>query len=336
MFSLRTHAIICAALFAALFGIAILGNVLAAAGVIHPPSGAGRTLAVSLFFGLFLAAGLSAVPVMVKLVVGAQKTLGNQGVPVIGATIRGQNVIIWAIWALMLAGLAVALPATIAAGFFGPGPQAFAQRTAEQVTGGPKLGRLAARPGMTVAEVAAASSLRLDVSPGAPVIAGGGNSTLRFPALASSFRARATSIWTTYPDDRGRVQAMNIGVSPAQMSRAALAAANLALRRRLARDGWLAGHEVYRDAEDVVLHGGATRGPEGRSWLKDGMVLDVESRRVDDEQPGEDPTTAGEWIQYIEVWPRKDYAGVDRLVFQPAEVTGAAAAGARAPPYNLQ
>ncbi len=69
------------------------------------------------------------------------------------------------------------------------------------------------------------------------------------------------------------------------------------------------------------LHGGATRGPEGRSWLKDGMVLDVEEKRMDDAQPGEDPATAGEWIQYIEIWPQKDYAGIDRLVFEPAGTT---------------
>ncbi len=136
MFSLRTHVIICAALFAALFGIPIVGNVLAAAGLIHPLSGAGQTVAVSFFLALFVAAGLSAVPVMVKLVMGAQERLGNRDAPLIGAMIRRQTMIIWAIWILILAGLAVALPAMVADGFFGPGPRAGIRQAIDRITAG--------------------------------------------------------------------------------------------------------------------------------------------------------------------------------------------------------
>ena len=66
MFSLRAHAIICAALFGALIGIALAGNALQAAGVIHD-LGRFKLPFLILIFGLFLAAGFSAVPVMVKL-----------------------------------------------------------------------------------------------------------------------------------------------------------------------------------------------------------------------------------------------------------------------------
>lgn len=117
LLTLRTHAIICGALFAALIGIAILGNVLEGAGM-APLSGASRYVALILFFGLFIAFGLSAIPVMVMLVLRAQVKAGNQDVPAIAAVIRRQNVIIWTLWGLIIAGLCVAIPAMIVGGAF--------------------------------------------------------------------------------------------------------------------------------------------------------------------------------------------------------------------------
>ena len=38
---------------------------------------------------------------------------------------------------------------------------------------------------------------------------------------------------------------------------------------------------------------------------------------MDDEKPGEDRATAGEWIQYIDLWPVKEYPYIERFVFQP-------------------
>ncbi|MEO8202108.1 MAG: hypothetical protein ABI679_16370, partial [Gemmatimonadota bacterium] len=66
-----------------------------------------------------------------------------------------------------------------------------------------------------------------------------------------------------------------------------------------------------------VLHGGRTEGPEGDRWLKDGVVLTISRKRMDDARPGEDEMTAGEWIQYIDLWPAKTYSGFARYVFQP-------------------
>ena len=117
MFTLRTHAIICGALLAALIGIAVVGNVLDSAGV-ATIEGASRYVAIGLFFGLFVAFGLSAIPVMVMLVLRAQVTAGNQDVPAIAAVIRRQNIIIWLLWALIIAGLCLAIPAMIMAGAF--------------------------------------------------------------------------------------------------------------------------------------------------------------------------------------------------------------------------
>jgi hypothetical protein len=117
MFTLRTHAIICGALLAALIGIAVVGNALEAAGV-APLSGASRYVAIGLLFGLFIAFGLSAIPVMVMLVLRAQVTAGNQDVPAIAAVIRRQNAIIWWLWAVIVVGLCLAIPAMIMGGAF--------------------------------------------------------------------------------------------------------------------------------------------------------------------------------------------------------------------------
>ena len=117
MLSLRTHALICVSLLAALIAVAAGGNVLAASGVIHDPA-AIRLPGLVLVFGLFLAFGFSAVPVMVMSVFRQNR----RGAPAPASA--AEKLVIWAMWALMAAGLLVALPAMIHLGFFSPeGPQ---------------------------------------------------------------------------------------------------------------------------------------------------------------------------------------------------------------------
>jgi len=65
------------------------------------------------------------------------------------------------------------------------------------------------------------------------------------------------------------------------------------------------------------LHGGKTRGPEGKLWLKGDTTLDIEERRLDDPVAGEDPATAGQWIQYVDLDTRKDFPSIERYVFAP-------------------
>ena len=64
MLSLRAHTFICLGLLAALIAVAVGGNVLAASGLITDPETI-RLPGLILIFGLFLAFGFSAVPVMV-------------------------------------------------------------------------------------------------------------------------------------------------------------------------------------------------------------------------------------------------------------------------------
>ena len=115
MFTLRTHVILCGALFAALIGIALVGSVAQRAGM-TPPSGTGRLVAVTCYFALFVAFGLSTIPVIVKLVLLAQVHAGNQDVAAVAAVIRRENTIIWTLWGLMVAGLLVAVPAAVVGG----------------------------------------------------------------------------------------------------------------------------------------------------------------------------------------------------------------------------
>jgi len=53
-------------------------------------------------------------------------------------------------------------------------------------------------------------------------------------------------------------------------------------------------------------------------WLKNGVVLDIGTRRMDDEVPGENKESAGRWIQYIQLWSHDDYPSIERYVFAPA------------------
>jgi hypothetical protein len=108
---------------------------------------------------------------------------------------------------------------------------------------------------------------------------------------------------------------MSVGTSPVATTFGEIEKANAALRRRLAADSWLTGHEVYRSEDDRMLHGGAKEGPEGDTWLKNSVVLDIRSKRMDDPAPGEDARTGGKWIQYVELWSQKTSPGIERYEF---------------------
>lgn len=123
MFSLRTHAIIFGALLALIIVISITGNALEAAGTL-PPSPALQIVMRVVFFGLVIALALSAVPVMVKSVIAAHVKAGNAELAPVKAVIASQNWIIIAMWALMIGGMAIAIPAAIQDGLFDTPPEA--------------------------------------------------------------------------------------------------------------------------------------------------------------------------------------------------------------------
>ena len=123
MFSLKVHAIITGALFAAIVVMAMIGNVLHDQGFI-PDSSAAQMAARVIFFGLFLAFGYSAIPLMVKLVLAGQVKIGNEDVTLVRALATHQTGVIVGFWLLITLGLAIAIPAAIHDGFFDTDPPA--------------------------------------------------------------------------------------------------------------------------------------------------------------------------------------------------------------------
>ena len=318
MLSLRAHAIICASLFAALIGIALLGNALQASGTIRD-LGAYKLPFLILLFVLFVAFGFSAIPVMVKLVLGFQRTAGNENIPAVAGALAAEKWIVYGLWGLMTAGVAVAIPAAIQGGLFNPSGESSLSAQAGAEDFGPSLGTLVARPGMMLAEMVRASTLRIDPQQKTWTgsLLGGAVFDFRIAGTAITFPRCRYYFVATYTHDPERIESINVGTSPSTLSRAELERANEALRAKLAADGWLTGHEEYRGEEDRTLHGGLARGPDGTVWLKNGMVLDIGTRRMDDAAPGENAATAGRWIQFIDLWPHDDYPSIDRYAFAP-------------------
>ncbi|HEY1711142.1 MAG TPA: hypothetical protein VGG10_22945 [Rhizomicrobium sp.] len=126
MLSLRTHIIICASLFAALVLIPMIASALAPAGVAS--LGPFKTAFQIFYLGLFVAFGLSIIPVMVKTVLDAQVKLGNAEKAPVAAAVKHQNRIVWVLMGLILAGSAIAVPAMLLNGGLDSGPPPATQR----------------------------------------------------------------------------------------------------------------------------------------------------------------------------------------------------------------
>jgi hypothetical protein len=58
---------------------------------------------------------------------------------------------------------------------------------------------------------------------------------------------------STLTRDPSRIEALSIGTAPQKLTRAALEAANAAMRRQLKVEGWLAGHEEYKSADPALI-----------------------------------------------------------------------------------
>lgn len=117
MLSLRSHALITGAIFAALLAIGWGGNLLDVLGLV--PHDQGIQIAVlALMLGLCVGLAFSAVPLIVLIVLGFQVRIGNAGVPLIRTLIAHQRAIVFVLWGLMAAGLLIAVPAAILDGAF--------------------------------------------------------------------------------------------------------------------------------------------------------------------------------------------------------------------------
>jgi hypothetical protein len=313
MRGLSTNALISGGLLAAFGSMLVAGYALQFLGV--------RSLGVFtipvavVFFGVLLAWFFSMIPLMLKIVLAVQVGLGNANVPLVKAAIDNQKFIVWGMWAIVGLGCAVAIPAAILDGFGNGSPFA-----GDALARMPVEGTLVAAPGMTLRDVARASSLKLTAGSASRLFDRsqlGGAAIFDFRVAGSGLVFRRCRYYyiTTYTHHPQRIEAINVGTSSSATSRAGLQSLQAALRARLTADGWLAGYEVYRTQEDRTLHGGLTHGAQGRLWLKRGVVLDIETNRVDEPVDGENPATAGRWIQYVDLRQRADYPWIERYVF---------------------
>ncbi len=209
---------------------------------------------------------------------------------------RRENLRTYLFWTILALGVLIATPAML--------HDAFGWSCRPRI--GPSEGVLVARIGMSIDEMRRRSSLALakgveSVLTGDTTVAGSGvfdfevaDSGTRFP------RCRYYFIVTGNHGDP-KIASMSIGISTEKVSRAELMAANRRVQDQLARDGWRTGRFVYATEELQQLHGGATESPRGFYWVKGDSLLRLESKRMDEERPGEDPETAGEWIQFVEL-----------------------------------
>ena len=131
MFSLRTHVLILVAFFAALLIIGWGGAILQGMGVIRAPQ-ALRVPMMIVMGLLVLGLVFSAVPVMVMLVLGVQKHIGNENVALVAAALRRQRTIIYVLWALLAVGSLIAIPAAILDGAFSDAPAADTEKTGSE------------------------------------------------------------------------------------------------------------------------------------------------------------------------------------------------------------
>lgn len=287
-----TLAILSGGIFAIMMLAIALGDVLIESGLIKDPLQY-QTPAKIVFFTLFVAFGFSLIPLMVRMVLAGLEAIGR-GVNAqpFAPLIARPGWIVWPLWLLMAAGLAVALPAAIRAAFFGPaaGPKATVRDSAaEAIAKLPLQGTLVAAPGMAVASMFATSTLAIQRGSKSALFSGaqfGGAAIFdyRVGGTATSFHRCRYYYITTSWSDPARIAMINVGISAEKMSRKQLVAADRELSRRFAADHWIAGRP--------------------HTWTHGAIVLTLRSRRLDDAVPGQGPNGV-DWIQYVQLRERE-------------------------------
>ena len=256
---------------------------------------------------LFLVLGGSLVALMLRAFLVLQERIGNADLWIARILREHESGVTWGVWGLFALGTLIALPVMardmlgldLLAAFHGPGKS---------------RGTLVVDVGQPLSDVRAQSSLKLaDESRGGLTPAGRVIATVTFDLQipGSALRLeRCRYYWiNTDGSDEARVHNINVGVSPQKLTRAALVEAHTQLQQRLRQDGWRPGAIPWRTAEQQQLHGGATSSGQGFYWARGGTVLQLSGKRVDEERAGEDPATAGDWIQVLELRPRAEAIG---------------------------
>jgi hypothetical protein len=227
-----------------------------------------------------------------------------------------QTGVVLTAWAVFALGLAIALPAMLTDEFFGRP----AKLWLEAKLRGSSRGVLIANVGMPIDEVRRRSTLPL-AEPSSESLTG--SSRLAGEAV---FDLDIADTGTRFPECRYyfivtrshgdlHVESMNVGVSPHAMTRGEHDDERRRVQERLKADGWAPGRFVHRTPEQQALHGGKTSEGDRTYWLKGEALLHLEPKRIDEEQRGEDPRTAGRWMLAVSIFERTASSTYPRLDF---------------------
>jgi hypothetical protein len=324
MLTIRTWAFIFAGALLATIVLASVGKVLESSRTVDQRA-ALQLPAMIVFFTLFLVMGFSGLALMIRLLVAGQRWMGNEAHPFVRFLGAHETGIIVGFFVLCLAGLAIAVPAALSDGFFGRDAQVWLARWFR----GASKGVLVANVGMNLDEVRRRSTIKVPEGIHSPLT----DDRTVIGEVVFDFEIGDTG--TRFPESRYyfmvtrkhgdlRLESLNIGISPEALPRAEFDEFRRKVQERFRTDGWASGRFVYRTPEQQRLHGGVTSSGEGSFWLKGETVVSFEPKRMDDEQKGEDPKTAGKWILALQLWDRATSSTYERLEF-----TGGAAGPAR-------
>ena len=277
------------------------------------------TLVKIVAFAVFLTIGFAAVPLMLRLFLAGQRYIGNAGHPLVRMLSEHQALVVGGVWCMFAAGLAIAMPVMLRDEFFGPGPRIWL----ETMLAGRTQGVLVANVGMTVEEIRRRSTVPLpeagpDGLTGSTNLIGEVVFDWEIADTGTRFERCRYYFIVTRPKGDVHVRSINVGVSPRALPRAEHDEAMRRTQERLRADGWASGRYVYRKPEQIALHGGKTSAGEGYYWLKGEALIHLEPKRVDDEQRGEDPRTAGKWILAVSLGERATSSSYEGLEFTPA------------------
>jgi hypothetical protein len=168
---------------------------------------------------------------------------------------------------------------------------------------GKSEGTLVANIGMSLEEVQKRSTLKLEETfhyPSGESLKAG-QAVFDLDVAGTGLRLeRCRFYWLHTLKNDSRLDHIAIYVTPPTLSRAELDAAEQALRQKLRDTGWLPGRFVYHTPEDKALHNGDADG-YGTYWLRNDVLFILESKRMDDEKPGDDPKTAGKFLQSVKL-----------------------------------
>jgi len=299
---IKLFAILAIGAVLAMIALSILGYLLDSKHVLDDPEVAKITgpAAGAVFFALFLLLGFSLVPLLIRLFVVLQTRIGNGELALVQSLRAHESGVAFGIWALFATGLAIAAPAMLR------------ELGGLRAPVGASEGVLVARIGMTIDEVRQRSSLPLPDAVHATLTGTDtlvGSPVFDFEVADSAIRFAQCRYYflVTRADDDPRIGAISIGVSPETMTRAELVAAHARVQAQLDADGWRRGRYEYTTPEQQALHGGMTSSGDGYFWLKGDTLLQLQGKRMDDPQPGEDEATAGAWIQLLELRPPESY-----------------------------